>query len=135
MSFPVMFLIKQFSKQHIPTTDQWVLTYSNKAGHPDRAAKPQPLVVSPLIMLPSYLSARFTLWGVDNTGRRSRPSDVIVKTPCPVVDDVKAQGKRKLAMSTHDCSTIYPCRSKQPVTKGVNRMAGGGARKRNSCSR
>ncbi|KAK7805744.1 hypothetical protein U0070_007704 [Myodes glareolus] len=34
---------------------------------------------------------RFTLWGVDNTGRRSRPSDVIVKTPCPVVDDVKAQ--------------------------------------------
>uniref|UniRef100_A0A671FPI9 Astrotactin 1 n=1 Tax=Rhinolophus ferrumequinum TaxID=59479 RepID=A0A671FPI9_RHIFE len=33
----------------------------------------------------------FTLWGVDNTGRRSRPSDVIVKTPCPVVDDVKAQ--------------------------------------------
>lgn len=37
--------------------------------------------------------ARFTLWGVDNTGRRSRPSDVIVKTPCPVVDDVKAQGK------------------------------------------
>uniref|UniRef100_A0A8C6MTX2 Astrotactin 1 n=1 Tax=Mus spicilegus TaxID=10103 RepID=A0A8C6MTX2_MUSSI len=47
--------------------------------------------LSPLIMLPSYLSARFTLWGVDNTGRRSRPSDVIVKTPCPVVDDVKAQ--------------------------------------------
>ncbi|XP_028936416.1 astrotactin-1 isoform X2 [Ornithorhynchus anatinus] len=33
----------------------------------------------------------FTLWGVDNTGRRSRPSDVTVKTPCPVVDDVKAQ--------------------------------------------
>lgn len=48
----------------------------------------------PLVMLPSYASARFTLWGVDNTGRRSRPSDVIVKTPCPVVDDVKAQGKR-----------------------------------------
>ncbi|XP_006907963.1 astrotactin-1 [Pteropus alecto] len=36
-------------------------------------------------------AAGFTLWGVDNTGRRSRPSDVIVKTPCPVVDDVKAQ--------------------------------------------
>lgn len=35
---------------------------------------------------------RFTLWGVDNTGRRSRSSDVTVKTPCPVVDDVKAQG-------------------------------------------
>uniref|UniRef100_A0A8C4W5B2 Astrotactin 1 n=1 Tax=Gopherus evgoodei TaxID=1825980 RepID=A0A8C4W5B2_9SAUR len=33
----------------------------------------------------------FTLWGVDNTGRRSRSSDVTVKTPCPVVDDVKAQ--------------------------------------------
>ena len=41
-----------------------------------------------------YPPTRFTLWGVDNTGRRSRPSDVIVKTPCPVVDDVKAQGKR-----------------------------------------
>ncbi|KAK9403873.1 astrotactin-1 [Crotalus adamanteus] len=33
----------------------------------------------------------FTLWGVDNTGRRSRSSDVTVKTPCPVVDDIKAQ--------------------------------------------
>ncbi|EMP34504.1 Astrotactin-1, partial [Chelonia mydas] len=33
----------------------------------------------------------FTLWGVDNTGRRSRSSDVTVKTPCPVVDDMKAQ--------------------------------------------
>ncbi|KAH0618251.1 hypothetical protein JD844_017275 [Phrynosoma platyrhinos] len=33
----------------------------------------------------------FTLWGVDNTGRRSQSSDVTVKTPCPVVDDVKAQ--------------------------------------------
>lgn len=38
-------------------------------------------------------SSRFTLWGVDNTGRRSRSSDVTVKTPCPVVDDVKAQGE------------------------------------------
>nr|XP_006007430.1 PREDICTED: astrotactin-1-like [Latimeria chalumnae] len=33
----------------------------------------------------------FSLWAVDNTGRRSRPSEVTVKTPCPVVDDVKAQ--------------------------------------------
>lgn len=38
-------------------------------------------------------SSRFTLWGVDNTGRRSRSSEVMVKTPCPVVDDVKAQGE------------------------------------------
>lgn len=57
-----------------------------------------PLVIHPKLAghpFPSYhlLSPRFTLWGVDNTGRRSRPSDVIVKTPCPVVDDVKAQGK------------------------------------------
>ncbi|XP_062336863.1 astrotactin-1 isoform X6 [Osmerus eperlanus] len=33
----------------------------------------------------------FKLWAVDNTGRRSRPSEVIIKTPCPAVDDVKAQ--------------------------------------------
>ncbi|MGH0145191.1 UNVERIFIED_CONTAM: hypothetical protein FKN15_042235 [Acipenser sinensis] len=33
----------------------------------------------------------FRLWGVDNTGRRSRPSEVTIKTPCPAVDDVKAQ--------------------------------------------
>lgn len=33
----------------------------------------------------------FTLYGVDNTGRRSRASEVTVKTPCPVVDDVKSQ--------------------------------------------
>lgn len=42
---------------------------------------------------PLSFSTRFTLWGVDNTGRRSRSSDVTVKTPCPVVDDVKAQGE------------------------------------------
>lgn len=56
--------------------------------------KARPLAIFSLVMIPSYHPARFTLWGVDNTGRRSRPSDVIVKTPCPVVDDVKAQGKR-----------------------------------------
>uniref|UniRef100_A0A9J8D329 Astrotactin 1 n=2 Tax=Cyprinus carpio TaxID=7962 RepID=A0A9J8D329_CYPCA len=33
----------------------------------------------------------FRLWAVDNTGRRSRPSEVTIKTPCPAVDDVKAQ--------------------------------------------
>uniref|UniRef100_A0A4W3GEB6 Uncharacterized protein n=1 Tax=Callorhinchus milii TaxID=7868 RepID=A0A4W3GEB6_CALMI len=38
-----------------------------------------------------YVLPRFTLWAVDNTGRRSRPSAVTVKTPCPVVDDVKAE--------------------------------------------
>ncbi|XP_029106294.1 astrotactin-1 isoform X3 [Scleropages formosus] len=33
----------------------------------------------------------FRLWAVDNTGRRSTPSEVTIKTPCPAVDDVKAQ--------------------------------------------
>ncbi|XP_054620844.1 astrotactin-1 isoform X3 [Dunckerocampus dactyliophorus] len=33
----------------------------------------------------------FRLWAVDNTGRRSTPSEVTIKTPCPTVDDVKAQ--------------------------------------------
>ncbi|XP_069793568.1 astrotactin-1 isoform X3 [Narcine bancroftii] len=33
----------------------------------------------------------FTLWSVDNTGRRSRPSPVTVKVPCPLLDDVKAK--------------------------------------------
>ncbi|XP_072220370.1 astrotactin-1 isoform X2 [Leuresthes tenuis] len=33
----------------------------------------------------------FRLWAVDNTGRRSSPSEVTIKTPCPTVDDVKAQ--------------------------------------------
>lgn len=37
---------------------------------------------------------RFRLWAVDNTGRRSSPSEVTIKTPCPAVDDVKAQGRR-----------------------------------------
>uniref|UniRef100_A0A4W3GG75 Fibronectin type-III domain-containing protein n=1 Tax=Callorhinchus milii TaxID=7868 RepID=A0A4W3GG75_CALMI len=40
----------------------------------------------------------FTLWAVDNTGRRSRPSAVTVKTPCPVVDDVKAEGRSVLSL-------------------------------------
>uniref|UniRef100_A0A8C2CZJ0 Astrotactin 1 n=1 Tax=Cyprinus carpio TaxID=7962 RepID=A0A8C2CZJ0_CYPCA len=35
----------------------------------------------------------FRLWAVDNTGRRSSPSAVTIKTPCPAVDDVKAQGR------------------------------------------
>ncbi|KAG9338493.1 hypothetical protein JZ751_025727, partial [Albula glossodonta] len=34
---------------------------------------------------------RFRLWAVDNTGRRSSPSEITIKTPCPAVDDVKAQ--------------------------------------------
>uniref|UniRef100_A0A674C312 Astrotactin 1 n=1 Tax=Salmo trutta TaxID=8032 RepID=A0A674C312_SALTR len=34
---------------------------------------------------------QFRLWAVDNTGRRSSPSEVTIKTPCPAVDDVKAQ--------------------------------------------
>ncbi|KAJ8274350.1 hypothetical protein COCON_G00089750 [Conger conger] len=33
----------------------------------------------------------FRLWAVDNTGRRSRSSEITIKTPCPAVDDVKAQ--------------------------------------------
>ncbi|XP_076828241.1 astrotactin-1 isoform X3 [Brachyhypopomus gauderio] len=33
----------------------------------------------------------FRLWAVDNTGRRSSPSDITIKTPCLAVDDVKAQ--------------------------------------------
>uniref|UniRef100_A0A8C9VB24 Astrotactin 1 n=1 Tax=Scleropages formosus TaxID=113540 RepID=A0A8C9VB24_SCLFO len=37
------------------------------------------------------LCCRFRLWAVDNTGRRSTPSEVTIKTPCPAVDDVKAQ--------------------------------------------
>lgn len=39
---------------------------------------------------------RFRLWAVDNTGRRSSPSEVTIKTPCPAVDDVKAQGNLHL---------------------------------------
>ncbi|KAG5847694.1 hypothetical protein ANANG_G00128910 [Anguilla anguilla] len=33
----------------------------------------------------------FRLWAVDNTGRRSGSSEITIKTPCPAVDDVKAQ--------------------------------------------
>lgn len=40
------------------------------------------------------MSVRFRLWAVDNTGRRSNPTEVTIKTPCPSVDDVKAQGRR-----------------------------------------
>lgn len=40
-------------------------------------------------------ACRFRLWAVDNTGRRSTPSEVTIKTPCPTVDDVKAQGEGK----------------------------------------
>lgn len=39
--------------------------------------------------------SRFRLWAVDNTGRRSSPSEVTIKTPCPTVDDVKAQGEKR----------------------------------------
>uniref|UniRef100_A0A3P8X2C8 Astrotactin 1 n=1 Tax=Cynoglossus semilaevis TaxID=244447 RepID=A0A3P8X2C8_CYNSE len=44
----------------------------------------------------------FRLWAVDNTGRRSSPSEVTIKTPCPTVDDVKAQGEegRKHALKS-----------------------------------
>uniref|UniRef100_A0A669F271 Astrotactin 1 n=1 Tax=Oreochromis niloticus TaxID=8128 RepID=A0A669F271_ORENI len=38
-----------------------------------------------------YICQEFRLWAVDNTGRRSTPSEVTIKTPCPTVDDVKAQ--------------------------------------------
>ncbi|NXF50092.1 ASTN1 protein, partial [Oceanites oceanicus] len=55
---------------------------------PDRLSSTISLIVRCLEPDTTYM---FTLWGVDNTGRRSRSSDVTVKTPCPVVDDVKAQ--------------------------------------------
>lgn len=45
----------------------------------------------------SMCNGRFRLWAVDNTGRRSSPSEVTIKTPCPAVDDVKAQGTELLA--------------------------------------
>uniref|UniRef100_A0A8C9W1H7 Astrotactin 1 n=1 Tax=Scleropages formosus TaxID=113540 RepID=A0A8C9W1H7_SCLFO len=44
-----------------------------------------------VIALYLLLCCRFRLWAVDNTGRRSTPSEVTIKTPCPAVDDVKAQ--------------------------------------------
>ncbi|OXB84305.1 UNVERIFIED_CONTAM: hypothetical protein H355_007188 [Colinus virginianus] len=55
---------------------------------PDRLSSTISLIIRCLEPDTIYM---FTLWGVDNTGRRSRSSDVMVKTPCPVVDDVKAQ--------------------------------------------
>ncbi|XP_065132680.1 astrotactin-1 isoform X1 [Paramisgurnus dabryanus] len=54
---------------------------------------PDPLSSIPLIIrcLEPDTTYMFRLWAVDNTGRRSSPSEVIIKTPCPAVDDVKAQ--------------------------------------------
>lgn len=54
---------------------------------------PDPLFSIPLIIrcLEPDTTYMFRLWAVDNTGRRSSPSEVIIKTPCPAVDDVKAQ--------------------------------------------
>lgn len=53
---------------------------------------------------------RFRLWAVDNTGRRSSPSEVTIKTPCPTVDDVKAQGEErdtaKVGEVNHLCVVI-----------------------------
>ncbi|XP_016329807.1 astrotactin-1-like, partial [Sinocyclocheilus anshuiensis] len=59
--------------------DDWCRCDSNAFGTdglPTCAPLPQPM---------------FRLWAVDNTGRRSSPSEVTIKTPCPAVDDVKAQ--------------------------------------------
>ncbi|XP_072854307.2 astrotactin-1 isoform X1 [Pogona vitticeps] len=55
---------------------------------PDKLSTTISLIIRCLEPDTTYM---FTLWGVDNTGRRSQSSDVTVKTPCPVVDDVKAQ--------------------------------------------
>ncbi|XP_047674289.1 astrotactin-1 isoform X4 [Tachysurus fulvidraco] len=54
---------------------------------------PDPLTSISMIMrcLEPDTSYMFRLWAVDNTGRRSSPSEVTIKTPCPAVDDVKAQ--------------------------------------------
>ncbi|XP_052474952.1 astrotactin-1 isoform X1 [Carassius gibelio] len=54
---------------------------------------PDPLSTISLIMrcLEPDTTYMFRLWAVDNTGRRSSPSEVTIKTPCPAVDDVKAQ--------------------------------------------
>ncbi|KAI7809684.1 putative astrotactin-1, partial [Triplophysa rosa] len=54
---------------------------------------PDPLSSIPLIIrcLEPDTTYMFRLWAVDNTGRRSSPSEVTIKTPCPAVDDVKAQ--------------------------------------------
>ncbi|KAK2900828.1 hypothetical protein Q8A67_008943 [Cirrhinus molitorella] len=54
---------------------------------------PDPLLSISLIVrcLEPDTTYMFRLWAVDNTGRRSSPSEVTIKTPCPAVDDVKAQ--------------------------------------------
>ncbi|XP_016097475.1 astrotactin-1-like [Sinocyclocheilus grahami] len=54
---------------------------------------PDPLSFISLIIrcLEPDTTYMFRLWAVDNTGRRSRPSEVTIKSPCPAVDDVKAQ--------------------------------------------
>uniref|UniRef100_A0A8C8C882 Astrotactin-1 n=1 Tax=Oncorhynchus tshawytscha TaxID=74940 RepID=A0A8C8C882_ONCTS len=49
------------------------------------------LLTSSVSMIIRSLSMDAYLLWVDNTGRRSSPSEVTIKTPCPAVDDVKAQ--------------------------------------------
>ncbi|MEE6495990.1 hypothetical protein FKM82_002196 [Ascaphus truei] len=55
---------------------------------PDKHSSTISLIIRCLEPATTYT---FTLWGVDNTGRRSDPTHVTVKTPCPEVDDVKSQ--------------------------------------------
>ncbi|XP_072367710.1 astrotactin-1 isoform X2 [Scyliorhinus torazame] len=55
---------------------------------PDKVSNSISLIIRCLEPDTTYM---FTLWAVDNTGRRSRPSAVTVKVPCPLVDDVKAK--------------------------------------------
>ncbi|XP_056453505.1 astrotactin-1 [Gadus chalcogrammus] len=55
---------------------------------PDLQASTLSLIIRCLEADTTYM---FRLWSVDNTGRRSGPSEVTIKTPCPAVDDVKAQ--------------------------------------------
>ncbi|XP_028667151.1 astrotactin-1 isoform X2 [Erpetoichthys calabaricus] len=57
-------------------------------GVPDQMTSSISLIIRCLEPDTTYM---FRLWAVDNTGRRSRASEVTVKTPCPAVDDVKAQ--------------------------------------------
>uniref|UniRef100_A0A8C7IFC1 Astrotactin 1 n=1 Tax=Oncorhynchus kisutch TaxID=8019 RepID=A0A8C7IFC1_ONCKI len=51
---------------------------------------PDLLTSSVSMIIRSSSMDAYLLW-VDNTGRRSSPSEVTIKTPCPAVDDVKAQ--------------------------------------------
>ncbi|KAK6484675.1 astrotactin-1-like isoform X1 [Huso huso] len=57
-------------------------------GIPDQLTSSISMIIRCLEPDTTYM---FRLWGVDNTGRRSRLSEVTIKTPCPAVDDVKAQ--------------------------------------------